>query len=166
MVGLANVVGVSAAGSHGAVIRLGVPSVSAGDSLTVSGEEFGVDAQVELVLEGAAGRTSLVTLQADADGRFDIAIVIPVEAQAGPYRIVAEAGEDRATADLLVTAFVAGERAAGPSAHQMGQATAEELPLNRQRSVVETVLAWGLVGVLVTLGAWLVRGVGPGPESR
>lgn len=159
-VALVGVLGVPAAGGHGAVIRLGAQSVSAGDSLPVMGEEFGVRAEITLVLEGIAGRTLLATLRGDAVGRFETAVVIPVETPAGAYRIVAEAGKDRAIADLLVMASSAGQRMMGhPAAvHEAGQATAEELRLNRHRSDVETALAWGLVGALVALGAWLARG--------
>ncbi|HYO45290.1 MAG TPA: hypothetical protein VEY33_01195 [Gemmatimonadota bacterium] len=160
VVGLGGIVGVPAAGGHGEVIRLGAPSVSAGDSLAVTGEEFGVRAEITLVLEGAAGRTVLANLRADGEGRFETTVSIPVEAPAGAYRIVAEAGEDRATADLLVTASVAGMRMEGhPAAvHGAGAATSEKMSLDRRRSAAESTLAWGLVGALVLLGAWLARG--------
>lgn len=167
VVALVGVVGVPAAGGHGAVIRLGAQSVAAGDSLSVMGEEFGVRAEIRLVLEGAVGRTALITLRGDADGRFETAVVIPSETPAGGYRIVAEAGEDRATADLLVTAPVAGEGSPGhPAAgHDAAQATAEELSLNRQSPIAERILAWGFVGALVALGAWLARGAKSGSTS-
>lgn len=164
---LMSVIGVSVVGGHGAVIRLGAQSISAGDSLTVTGEEFGVRAEITLVLEGAAGRTLLATPRGDAVGRFETAVVIPVETPAGAYRIVAEAGEDRATADLLVTVSVAGERTPGhpAAAHEAGQATAEQLFLNRQRSGVETIFTWALVGALIVVGAWLARGAKSGTTS-
>jgi len=159
-VALGAVVGVRAASGHGEVIRLGAPSVSAGDSLAVTGEEFGVRAEITLVLEGAAGRTVLATIRADGDGRFATAVSIPVEAAAGAYRIVAEAGEDRATAELLVTSPVAGTWMEGhPAAvHEAGAATSEKMSLDRSRSAAESTIAWGIVGALVLLGAWLARG--------
>jgi hypothetical protein len=153
---LAGAFGARGAGGHGAVIRLGAQAISAGDSLAVAGEGLGVRAEITLALEGAAGRKVLGTLQGDAHGRFETVVVIPVETPAGAYRIVAQGGGERATAELLVTAAVDGERAQGFSI-EAPEAIAEEMRLERRRSAAETAIAWGLVGTLVILGAWLAR---------
>jgi len=156
---LAGALAAGAAGGHGAVIRLGAQVVSAGDSLAVTGEGLGVRAKITLALEGASGRKVLGTLQGDAHGRFETVVVIPAETPAGAYRIVAEGGGERATEDLLVSAAVGGARAQGSPAAvpEAPEATAEEMRLELRRSAAETAIAWGLVGTLVILGAWLVR---------
>jgi hypothetical protein len=156
---LAGVLGARAAGGHGAVIRLGAQAVSAGDSLAVTGEGLGVRAKITLALEGAAGKTVLGTFQGDAHGRFETVVLIPVETPAGAYRVVAEGGDERATEELVVSAAVGGERAQGsPTAvPEASEATAEEMRLDRRRSAAESGIAWGLVGTLVILGAWLAR---------
>lgn len=156
---LAGVFGARAAGGHGAVIRLGAQAVSAGDSLAVTGEGLGVRAKIMLALEGAAGRKVLGTFQGDAHGRFETVVVIPAETPAGAYRIVAEGGDERATEDLHVSAAVGGERAQGSPAGvpEAPEATAEEMRLDRRRSTAESGIAWGLVGTLVIVGAWLAR---------
>ena len=158
VVALVGIVRMPTAGGHGAVIRLGTQSVAAGDSLSVVGEEFRVGAEIRLVLEGAAGRMLLSTLSADGEGRFQTAVVIPLGTPPGGYRIVAEAGEDRATSDLLVTAAAGKGMAGGHDETPAARATAEELPLNRRQPVAEGVLGWSLVGALFTLGVWLARG--------
>ena len=158
VVALVGIVRVPAAGGHGAVIRLGTQSIAAGDSLSVVGEEFRVGAEIRLVLEGAAGRTLLSTLSADGEGRFQTAVVIPLRTSPGGYRVVAEAGEDRATSDLLVTAAAGEGMAGGHDETPAARATAEELPLNREHQAAEGILGWALVGALIALGVWLARG--------
>jgi hypothetical protein len=156
---LVGALGARAAGGHGAVIRLGAQAVSAGDSLAVTGEGLGVRAEITLALEGAAGRKVLGRLRGDAHGRFETVVVIPAETPAGAYRVVAEGGEERATEELLVSAAVGGERAQGSPAAvpEAPEATAEEMRLDRRQSAAETAIAWGLVGTLVIVGAWLAR---------
>ncbi|CAN5878606.1 hypothetical protein BH20GEM1_BH20GEM1_05880 [soil metagenome] len=156
---VAGAFGASGAGGHGAIVRLGAQAISAGDSLAVTGEGLGVREEITLALEGAAGRKVLATLRGDAHGRFETVVAIPVETPAGAYRIVAEGGEERATADLLVTAAVGGERAqASPTTiPEPPEAMAGEMRLERRRSTAETAIAWGLVGTLIILGAWLAR---------
>jgi hypothetical protein len=159
MAALVGAFGARAAGGHGAVIRLGAQAVSAGDSLAVTGEGLGVRAEITLALAGASGRRVLSTLQGDAHGRFETVVVIPVETPAGAYRIVAEGGKERATEELLVSAAVGGERTQQPPTAfpEPPEASAEEMRLEHRRTVAETAIAWGLVGTLVILGAWLVR---------
>ena len=156
---VAGAFGASGAGGHGAVVRLGAQAVSAGDSLAVTGEGLGVRAEITLALEGAAGRRVLGTLRGDAHGRFETVIVIPVETPAGTYRIVAEGGEERATADLLVAAAIGGRGVQGSptTVPAAPEAMAGEMRLERRRAAAETAIAWGLVGTLVILGAWLAR---------
>lgn len=158
VVALVGIIRVPAAGGHGAVIRLGTQSIAAGDSLGVVGEEFRVGAEIRLVLEGAAGRTLLSTLSADGEGRFQTAVAIPLRTPPGGYRVVAEAGEDRAISDLLVTAAAGEGMAGGHEETAAVRATDEELPLNRRQPLAEGILGWTLVGALTALGVWLARG--------
>lgn len=156
---VAGALGTRAAGGHGAVIRLGAQAVSAGDSLAVTGEGLGVREEITLALEGAAGRKVLGTLQGDAHGRFETVVVIPIETPEGAYRIVAEGGEERATEELLVSAAVTGRRAGRYAAGgpEVSEATAKEMQLERRGSTAQNAIAWGFVGTLVVLGAWLSR---------
>lgn len=151
-------VAIRSAAGHGAVIRLGAPAVVAGDSLAVTGEGLGEGAEITLALEGAIGTTALVTLRGDAHGRFETRVAIPADTPPGTYRVVATAGEDRATVDLVVTSSpMAADPAASHGLHSTGEATAAEVDLDRRRSPLGTGLAWGGVGLLVALGVYLVR---------
>lgn len=146
------------ASGHGAAIRLGAQAVAAGDSLAVTGEGLGENAEVTLVLEGVAGTRPLMTLASDAHGRFTIWIGIPGDIPPGAYRVVATAGEDRATADLLVTAGSATVETAGAHGlHAPGEATDQELDLDRRRGPLEIGVAWATVVILIGVGAWLAR---------
>ena len=146
---------------HGAVIRLGAQAVAAGDSLAVTGEGLGENAEITLALEGATGRVVFASLRGDVHGRFTTRVLVPAETPPGTYRVVATAGEDRATAELLVTQGSVEPAAAGPDGlHAPEAATAAELDLDRRRTPLETALAWGTALVLLGLGGLLLRSGG------
>ena len=151
-------IAIRSASGHGAVIRLGAEAVPAGDSLAVSGEGLGEEAEITIELEGATGSTVLATLRGDHHGRFETTVQIPPDTAPGSYRVVATAGEDRATADVLVTAGrVAAETTAPQEQHSNREATANEMDLDRHRPTLERGFAWGGVALLVGLGVYLVR---------
>lgn len=154
---LAALAGASRLDGHGESIRLGAQTVAAGDSLAVTGQGFAPRGEVTLALAGAALEAPLVTVLADASGRFAVTLRIPVGASPGVYRVVATAGEDRAEADLLVT-----EPARGPDVEFVPAAPAEParadaMPLERNRGHAGTAAAWGVAVLLAAAGFWLAR---------
>lgn len=152
------VIGRSSAGGHGAVIRLAVTSVAAGDSLALTGEGLGESTDITLVLEGASYEAVLATVRGDERGRFATVVRIPPEATPGAYRVVATAGEDTAGADLMVTRATASEKElSDPGQETPDRARADALELDRRRVPGETGLTWGVALLLLGLGVWLRR---------
>lgn len=146
--------GARSAAGHGAVVRLAAGAVSAGDSLGVSGEGLGSADTVGLVLEGAAGSFPLGTVVGDERGRFTLTVLIPAAIPVGQYRVIATAGHDRASADLLVTA----DAPAMVEGHmEMVEASSEPVPLERRRAPMEIGLAGILFAALVAAGFFLFR---------
>ncbi len=152
------VVGQSSASGHGAAIRLAATVVTAGDSLALTGEGLGESADITLVLESASFETVLAAVRGDDHGRFATVVRIPPEAPPGAYRVVATAGDDTATADLVVTRATADEKElSDPGQQTLDGARADALELDRRRLPGEAGLAWGVALLLVVLGLWLSR---------
>jgi hypothetical protein len=154
------------------VLTLAAPSAAAGQSLAVTGSDFGAGTALRLVLRGALREYELAGVRADEGGSFRLDVIIPETVPPGAYRVVAvaEDGDDTAAADLEVQAPVA---ASAEHAHQeasgAGMSAAAAVPqagplaIERRWSGVE----WFVLGLL--LGAALAGGIAlyrrPHPEA-
>lgn len=74
-------------GTIPASVAVSEPRAQRGQSLTVKGEHFGPEEEVELVLHSSP--LPLGTTRTDAQGRFSAVVTIPAEAETGAHRIVA-----------------------------------------------------------------------------
>lgn len=142
------------------VLKTATRQLTAGDSVNVTGEKFGAASTLKLFLVGVTGRIGLPDVKADASGAFSITVLIPAEAAAGAYRLVAIAadGDEAAGLDLSVSEA----RQVVPE-HDVAEPTHAEEPsdvpleLVRARSSLATGGAISIIAVSVVLGLGLLR---------
>jgi ABC-type branched-subunit amino acid transport system permease subunit len=133
----------------------------------VKGEKFTRNAPLTLALVGVAGQLSLATVRADSTGTFTAAVLIPTEAPAGSYRLVATAedGDEVASLDVTVSAAATADHAnmPGHDATDMDPPSNEPLALERagRRLVTWSVVAG--IGLAVVGGLVLLRRPANGP---
>jgi hypothetical protein len=126
---------------HGGALELSVSpdTIAAGEEVTLAGEGFAVDAQLEVHLTGPNGDAHFDTLTADDEGGFTRAVRIPADVIPGIY-LVRVAGDDReASAELTIGAM------AGMAA------TTRVLEPERERSNT-----WRAVALVLLLGVGIV----------
>jgi hypothetical protein len=90
-------------------LSLSAPSVTAGNSVTVSGQAFPTNGPVALSLVGAGSTVPLGTATVNAGG-FTTTLTVPAGTAAGNYTIHAEAPGARADAALQVLSPTAGSQ--------------------------------------------------------
>jgi len=144
--------------------------VQPGDHIHVTGAGItGKNAKVTLSLEGAVNTYSLVEVQGNAHGEFQVEVAIPMEVAPGSYMVKAEGGITAAYAPLKVVARAAPttDEHRTPPAHEHGprhqtvSAGAESdmhvalkpLLLSHTRRPSESVTIWGLIAVALLLGS-------------
>ena len=170
--GLALAVATSLAAVHEeGVLKLASRALVAGDSLPVKGEKFTKRSPLTLALAGMAGRLSLGTLQTDSTGALTAIVLVPRDAAAGSYRLVAiaEDGDEVASLDVTVSAAAATDHAAMPSHEgmEMDEPSSEPLALDRARSPLVTWSVVTGIGLAVVGGVVLLRRPGSGgPLTR
>lgn len=157
---------VPAAAHEKGVLRPATRELAAGDTLAVSGEHFTESAALELLLVGPRGRLPLGTVRTDSMGTFTARLMVPLEAGAGAYRLVAVAADGDEVAAVDVAVLPA--RAAGPAPAAVPiveEPSAEPLALDRARSPLVTgaVLAAAVAAAL--LGVSLLRRRPPAPGA-
>ncbi len=135
------------------VLKLATRQLVPGDSVRATGEHFGRRATLRIELVGIAGRTRLAEVRADAQGAVRQALVVPVDATPGAYRVVAIAadGDEVASVDVSVVT-----RAFSPTpthVHEESVPSARALTLTRARSV------WVTGGALAAIALAFAGGV-------
>ena len=165
--GLALVVATSLAAVHEeGVLKLASRALVAGDSLPLKGEKFTRSSPLTLALVGMAGRVSLGTVRSDSVGAFTASVLVPRDASAGSYRLVAiaEDGDEVASLDVTVSAAAAADLAAMPGHErmEMEEPTGEPLVLDRARSPLVTWSVVTGIGLALIGGVVLLRRPGSG----
>ncbi len=150
-----------AALAHGAQVEVSPAQALPGASVTVMGTGFEAGTIVTVSLESASGVTTLGTAVADKDENFTLQVTIPASAAAGSYTLKASAGDDKATAEIMLMAPSAGD--AKPAATEAGSVV-------HKRTAIDDVLIGigfgllaiiGLVLVLTSRPRWAGRGSPP-----
>lgn len=152
LAGLVFLGAVPASAHEEAVLRSSRSAVTAGDTLELTGEDFGPGEVYELELRGPLRSYELPGIEPDSTGRIAARRALPRDTRPGRYRLVAVApdGDQVASLQLTVEARSEGEAAAGTAGgaeepDPADRARAGEMPVERTRSGLE----WFLVGLFV-----------------
>ncbi len=155
----------STALAHGASIKAGAESGTAGGALHLTGAEFHADIVVRLALVGVLDEYELAEVTADSEGSFSLEVTIPQAAKAGQYRVVAFVdGEEEAAIEIPIMAAVkemvaVEEEDVSRDMAQHGSdvplATIDEITIQRSYSGV----GWGVMGVVIGLAGGLGLGL-------
>lgn len=156
------VVGTSLAAIHEeGVLKLATRTLVAGETVPVKGGKFTGNSPLALALVGMAGRLSLATVRSDSTGAFAASVVVPREAPAGSYRLVAvaEDGDEVASLDVTVSAAATADHASMPGHEgmEMDEPSSEPLALDRARSPLVTWSVVTGIGLAVVGGVVLLR---------
>lgn len=152
------------------VIHLASKQLPVGGELVAHGEKLPKSARLRLELRGALATLRLGDVKTDSAGAFQFHVVLPPEARAGSYTVVALAsdGDKVAQADLALTpapaasanvpmAEMAGHEAMvnapGDSARHP---TAEPMNVPVETSGAEWVAIFGFIGLGLAAGAGLL----------
>lgn len=139
------------------VLKPAARSFSPGDSLPVSGAQFGDSKRLVLFLVGVGGRYEVARVQSDTAGAFRSTLAVPDTIPLGSYRLIAVAsdGDEVSSLDVAVLARPAGADASTPpmgADHDMaGPPSKEPLALDRARSPWVTGGA-ALLGLVALVG--------------
>lgn len=124
--------------------------VAAGDEVTVSGEGFTANAQLEFHLTGPNGDAHFEKATADEEGAFTRPVQIPGDVVPGLYLIRAEGADQEASTELTVGAMAG-----------MAATTTDVLP-ERDRALIWRTIAVVLFLGVGVVGIVLVRPTRPG----
>lgn len=152
------------------VIRLSSKEVAPGGELGLRGEKLPKRATVQLELRGTLESFPLARVRTDTAGRFTASLVLPPEARAGSYTVVALApdGEVTARAELVVVAAVPatmdhGAMENAPAAAQSPHPTAEMMKVAAGTTAGEWAVMLTLIATSLTGGLALLRAAGRRP---
>jgi hypothetical protein len=123
--------------------------VTAGDSVVIAGSGLEPDDERVLVLAGADLTVDLGAVTTDAEGMFQIELIIPSHLPSGSYEMRA-IGDETVTAALAVTA-AAGGAEASPATDDLSQTVAP-----RDRTPLDLGVILALVAVAAVAGGLLV----------
>lgn len=133
------------------VLKPATRVLTAGDSLTLGGEQFTKNSGLAVWLVGIAGRFRMASVRVDSAGSFATKVLVPTDAAAGAYRLTAIAGDGDEVASVDVTVEAAEAAAHRDSAFEsdamdMEEPTAAPLMLSPARSAA---LTWSVIGGIV-----------------
>lgn len=125
--------------------------VTAGDSVVAAGSGLEPDDERVLVLAGADLVVDFGTVTTDAEGMFEIELIIPSHLPTATYELRA-IGDETVTAQVAVTAAAGGADPA-PAADDSNQAV-----VPRERTTIELAVILVLVALAAVAGGLLVWG--------
>ncbi|HWP36801.1 MAG TPA: hypothetical protein VNL18_04525 [Gemmatimonadales bacterium] len=131
------------------VLKLVTRTLVAGDSVSVQGERFARNSSMTLALLGVTGQLNLGTVRSDSTGKFALPLLVPANAAAGSYRLVAIAddGDEVASVDVTVSpAAAAADHAAMGHEEMADDPSDAPLALDRAES---PLLTWTVVAGIV-----------------
>ena len=143
------------------VLKLATRQLVLGDSVGATGEHFGRKATLRIELVGIAGRMRLAEVRTDAHGGFRQALVVPVDAKPGTYRVVAVAADGDEVASVDVSVATHPLSLVPTPAHGETVPSARPLALTRARSVWVTGGALLAIVLAFAGGALLLLRIQP-----
>ena len=143
------------------VLKLAMRQLVPGDSVGATGEHFGRRATLRIELVGIAGRMRLADVRADAQGGFRQALVVPVDAKPGTYRVVAVAADGDEVASVDVSVATHPLSPVPTPAHVEAVPSTRPLVLTRARSIWVTGGALAAIVLAFVGGAVLLLRIQP-----
>ena len=157
---------------HGESLQVSPSQASQGDSVTITGSGFPSGSIVRISLEGVLGEVTVADVTVTAAGELQTSVVVPHDADAGPWFMVASAGGEKAFADFIVREGTMGkmdmpeaETASDASSEHAGMVMPATTGTGAQngattivieRSDTETIVIGIIIAMLVLTGGVLV----------
>jgi hypothetical protein len=151
--------------AHGASVEVDRTIATAGQEITIRGEDITENGEVLLTLQGLRGDYSLGRVRGDDRGGFETTVTLPSGLSAGEYTLIAS-GDETATVNLTLQEPVANDGHGQPADHaehgdpahvHAASPHANPQPMVIERSTgVSHTLAWGLTLVSGLLGVSLL----------
>lgn len=161
---------VSLAYAHGASVEIAEATAVPGDVISVSGEGVTANGEIQLTLQGILRDYSLGSARGGKHGRFETDVTLPEDLPPGEYTLIA-AGDEKATVKLTVTLGAESEMAHGEQAKEdhggsedahgkggspTGEAHAEAMHIEREKTAAEWVFSLGVILLSSVLGVGLL----------